>query len=350
MWGRAIISMSACAMPSPPAKSPARACWSPSTPWAPPADIATPPPASPPTSSAGKPASPTASSTAPTRLGKPCATTSNTAPTSSRPAPPAAFSPSPTTSIPRNSPRPNSTPSSVVQVRTHLMKRKVGKEVCCLVAQLWNGGVARHERLAVAEYTACCLENAVAICDRLLPSRLTFRRLRRRKQAHEVGKFLDVTQQIVRSDFGGIRKIVGGRQELTSRHLLALGLKQFVGDAHLHVVRLGRKQQQGFVLGFPPKACDGAVVAIPVRLTLRSDLFCPCVAGNYHIHPAAHMHPPLLSLIRRLIEVVYDHPVWYLLDQARSKYRRWNSKDHVLPGQFRFEVRLLQHTAFGTQI
>src|ERR1700722_1254911 len=110
----------------------------------------------------------------------------------------------------------------IVQVRTHLMKRKVGIEVCRLVAQLWNGGVAGPERLAVAECAACFVEDVLAVCDRLWPSGLAVRWLRRRKQAHEAGKFLDVTQKIVRSDFGGIRKIVGRRLELASSLLLTL--------------------------------------------------------------------------------------------------------------------------------
>jgi len=29
--------------------------------------------------------------------------------------------------------------ASTLASRLHLMKRKVGKDVCCLVAQLWNG-------------------------------------------------------------------------------------------------------------------------------------------------------------------------------------------------------------------
>src|ERR1035441_6613452 len=66
--------------------------------------------------------------------------------------------------------------NAVVQVRTHLMKRKVGKEVCCLVAQLWDGGVARHKRLAVAKCAACFVENVLAVCDRLWASRLGFPR------------------------------------------------------------------------------------------------------------------------------------------------------------------------------
>src|SRR5437016_10515426 len=41
--------------------------------------------------------------------------------------------------------------------------------------------------------------------------------------------------------------------------------KQFVGDAHLHVVGLSGEDHQRLVLGFPAKTADGAVTAVVVE-------------------------------------------------------------------------------------
>ena len=54
----------------------------------------------------------------------------------------------------------------------------------------------------------------------------------------------------------------GTRGELAGRRLVALGLEQLVGDAHLDVVGLAREQQQRLVLRLPAEARDGAVVAV----------------------------------------------------------------------------------------
>ena len=48
--------------------------------------------------------------------------------------------------------------------------------------------------------------------------------------------------------------------------LVALGLEQLVGDAHLDVVGLAGEHQQRLVLRLPSEARDRAVVAVVVRL------------------------------------------------------------------------------------
>ena len=109
---------------------------------------------------------------------------------------------------------------------------------------------------------------------------------RRRQQAHEHGELhhvagnLRVLREGVRA--GGLRREVGrvlrvavaaqiqaaGGQAgalLILTRQGSLVLENLVGNAHLDVVGLTREQLQGFVLGLPAEAGNGAVIAVVVE-------------------------------------------------------------------------------------
>src|SRR5215510_11838715 len=66
---------------------------------------------------------------------------------------------------------------------------------------------------------------------------------------------------------------------LAARILFLCGRKSFVGNPHLHVVSLTRKNGDRFVLGLPPEARDGAVVAAAIGMAFDAELGAPPGGG-----------------------------------------------------------------------
>src|SRR5206468_8363550 len=162
---------------------------------------------------------------------------------------------------------------AVGQAFAHVVNQQVGEKVHGLVRQ--NG--ARYRSVAGRNHLHRGQRRRVAMgATNFYEGRSSVRyggrvgRGRGRSQhAHEVGKALYV------GDDGGIgsggsrrrRKVehvVRRRCENAGRSLVALLRKQFASDAHFHVVGLGGKQQQGFVLCFPPETRHAAVAAAAV--------------------------------------------------------------------------------------
>src|SRR3981189_1721609 len=106
---------------------------------------------------------------------------------------------------------------------------------------------------------------------------------------------------------------------------LALTLEVFIGDAHLHVIGLTRKNQERLVLRLPAEARDGAIVTVGVDMTLDA------VTGFQS------------SRIAR--QVVPDGCVADRFDQPRAESGRRNPEDHVVVGLLPGEIRLLNGTA-----
>src|SRR5215469_214187 len=77
------------------------------------------------------------------------------------------------------------------------------------------------------------------------------------EEAHEGGKLLNGAEGLGASDAIGVDHRVRHRRKLAAGRLVALGLKDLVGDAHLDVVRLAGEEQQRLVLCLPAKACNG---------------------------------------------------------------------------------------------
>src|SRR5207249_3643076 len=125
-----------------------------------------------------------------------------------------------------------------------------------------------------------------------------------------------------------VERVVRRRCENAGRSLVALLRKQFARDAHFHVVGLGGKQQQGFVLRFPPETSDGAVVGAAVYVAAQDRVR---VAGNAE-----------RSLQGRIgLQVGEDGRIRDRFDQAGSKKRRRYSEDDVgIPALDRKSTRL----------
>src|SRR5262245_30032861 len=66
---------------------------------------------------------------------------------------------------------------------------------------------------------------------------------------------------------------------LAARILFLGRRKGFVGNPHLHVVSLTRKNGDRFVLGLPPEARDGAVVAAAIGMAFDAELGAPPGGG-----------------------------------------------------------------------
>src|SRR6185436_2183250 len=91
-------------------------------------------------------------------------------------------------------------------------------------------------------------EVAAAAADRSGAAGLVGGRLRRREEAHEEGELLDRAERREGAAGGRIRDAVRVGRELAVAVLVALGLEQLVGNAHLDVVGLAGEEQQRLVL------------------------------------------------------------------------------------------------------
>src|SRR2546429_9226793 len=65
--------------------------------------------------------------------------------------------------------------------------------------------------------------------------------------------------------------------DTATTEIYTLSLHDALPISHFHVVGLGGKQQQGFVLRFPPETSDGAVVGAAVYVAAQDRVR---VAGN----------------------------------------------------------------------
>src|SRR6185295_89997 len=119
------------------------------------------------------------------------------------------------------------------------------------------------------------------------------------------------------------------------RILLALLREQLVRDALLDVVRLPGEEEQGLVLRFVAKACDGAVVAVAVRVA----------GGQNEMRAAADAERDLRR--RRGLLVRDDRGVGNGLDEAGAERRRRDPEARVVAREVALEVVLLDGAAGG---
>src|SRR5262245_60017923 len=103
----------------------------------------------------------------------------------------------------------------------------------------------------MAESAADFRELAAAAADRGRAAGLIGGRRGRREEAHEEGELVDGARRRDRIPRGGVGDAVRLGGSLAVRVLLALGLEQLVGDAHLDVVGLAGEEQQRLVLRLP---------------------------------------------------------------------------------------------------
>jgi hypothetical protein len=215
--------------------------------------------------------------------------------------------------------------NAVGQASAHVVNKEVGKKVRCLVRQgsAWDrrGAAGNHltrgQRRRVAMGTTNFYEgrSSVGYGGRV------GRRRGRSQHAHEAGKGFYVGDNRGIGSGGSHRRrkvecVVRRRRENAGRSLVALLRKHFVGNAHFHVIGLGRKQEQGFVLRFPPETSDGAIVCAAVHVAAQDRVW---VTGN--------TQRGLQGRIGFLVGE--DGGVWDRFDQAGSKNRRRYSEDNV---------------------
>ena len=225
----------------------------------------------------------------------------------------------------------------VGQPRAHVVDQEVGEEIHRLIAQRGDGRVSRVERGRMAERAADGGEQLPAPRDRFDTPRRIERRRRRREEAREEGELLDRAQALDQRLGDALGGVVGDRRELAARGLVALGLKELVGDPHLDVVRLAGEQEQRLVLSLPSEPRDRAVVAVVVRLAGDR------VAGENDVGPA--LDPEILLPGRVVGLVREDRLIGDLLDQARAEHRRGNPEDHVAARELTLEVRLRERAS-----
>src|SRR6266851_5190818 len=216
----------------------------------------------------------------------------------------------------------------------HVVKRKVGVQICRLSAESCDSGSAGLKGWRVAYRAANVDKELVAVCNGSGSARRVLRRRRRRKKAHECGEFFDITQYI-QAALVGVRRVVWRRLELTLGILFSLCLEELIRDAHLDIVCLTGKYQKRLVLRLPAKPRDGAVIAVTILAS------CLRVTRIDDVHPA----PDSVGITSRLRKVVQNSLVGNLLDQSRAEHGRWNSEYHVLASQLAGEVGLPQNTA-----
>src|SRR5712691_8870371 len=109
----------------------------------------------------------------------------------------------------------------------HVVKRKVGVQICRLSAESCDNGSAGLKGRRVAHGTANVDKELVAVCNGSGSARGVLRRRRRRKKAHERSKFFDITQDI-QAALVGVRRVVWRRLELTLRILFPLCLEELI--------------------------------------------------------------------------------------------------------------------------
>src|ERR1700731_1123730 len=100
--------------------------------------------------------------------------------------------------------------------------------------------------------------------------------------------------------------------------------KQFVGDAHFHVVSLTGEDHQRLVLGLPAKTADGAIVSVVIERTADAKTI---VCLGRAIGPQG-----------RVVNVCH---------QSRSKHRCGNAEDDVVCRPRSIKAGLLQAAAAG---
>src|SRR5262249_28631633 len=97
------------------------------------------------------------------------------------------------------------------------------------------------------------------------------------------------------------------------------GWKSFVGNPHLHVVSLTSKNGDRFILGLPPEACDGAVVAAAIGMAFDAKLGPPPRGG---------------FMLRQNFAVLNR------LDQTQSQHLQRNAESQIAGFELRVEIRL----------
>ena len=104
-----------------------------------------------------------------------------------------------------------------------------------------------------------------------------------------------------------------------SRSIPAFIGKEFVCDAHFHVVGFAGKHFERFILRLPTKTRDGSVVAAGIR-----------VAGNSQ----------MLFERRVRLHVRKDRGIGDVFDQSGAEYRRRNAEDQIAELLHLIEIRL----------
>src|SRR6266567_7957230 len=135
-----------------------------------------------------------------------------------------------------------------------------------LVAQRSDRSIACLQSGRVTERAPDTAKQALAARNRLGAARGIGRRRRGREEAHEEGELFDSTDPLKQRWFIELGDIVRNGRELAGRGLIPLRLKGLVGDAHFHVVRFTGEDQEGFVLGFPAKPAERAVITVLIWL------------------------------------------------------------------------------------
>src|SRR4029077_17373474 len=106
-----------------------------------------------------------------------------------------------------------------------------------------------------------------------------------------------------------------GREE-TGRSLVALLREQLVRDSHLHVVRLAREHEQGFVLCLPSETRNGSVVCTAIRIAAQVRVG---MTGNAQ-----------LCLLGRVgVYIGENRRVWNCFNESGPKNRGGDTKDNV---------------------
>src|SRR5712691_4894796 len=128
-----------------------------------------------------------------------------------------------------------------------------------LVAQRGDRGIACLQGGRVTERAPNTAKQALASRNRLDSAWGIRRRRRGREEAHEEGELFDGAEPLEQRLLTELGDVVRNARKLAARGLITLRLKGLVGDAHFHVVRFSGEHQEGFVLGLPAKAAQGAV-------------------------------------------------------------------------------------------
>ena len=194
------------------------------------------------------------------------------------------------------------------------------------VAQRGDRRVARRERRRVAERAAGRGEQAPAARDRRGSAGRVGDGVGGARKRMKNANCSIVAHRLDRRRRVDVGDVVGHGGELAARRLVALGLKQLVGDPHLDVVGLAGEQQQRFVLRLPAEARDRAVVAVVVGLAGDR------AARDLEVRPPADAERAAWSpRCSRWLATI--GAVGNLLDQAGAERRRRNAEDDVVVGE-----------------
>src|SRR5712691_2483839 len=135
-----------------------------------------------------------------------------------------------------------------------------------LVAQRGDRGIACLQGGRVTERAPNTAKQALAARNRLDSAWGIGRRRWGREEAHEEGELFDGAEPREQRWAIELGDVVRNGRKLAGRGLIPLRLKGLVGDAHFHVVRFTGEDQEGFVLSFPAKPAERAVIAVLIWL------------------------------------------------------------------------------------